>query len=62
MVRFFQQCSCNVLLCYRRAHLKECFDNLKQQVPNMEDKKTSNLSILRGALRYIQVNKPPFPS
>ncbi|XP_054748809.2 max-binding protein MNT-like [Lytechinus pictus] len=41
----------------RRAHLKECFENLRKAVPNMEDKKakTSNLSILRGALRFIQV-------
>ncbi|XP_070549932.1 max-binding protein MNT-like [Ptychodera flava] len=41
----------------RRAHLKECFDVLKKQIPNMEDKKTSNLCILRSALRYIQVLK-----
>ncbi|XP_072024857.1 LOW QUALITY PROTEIN: uncharacterized protein [Amphiura filiformis] len=43
----------------RRAHLKDCFDNLKAQVPNMEDKKikTSNLSILQGALRYLQALK-----
>ncbi|XP_003728085.2 uncharacterized protein LOC100889261 [Strongylocentrotus purpuratus] len=41
----------------RRAHLKDCFENLRNTVPNMEDKKakTSNLSILRGALRFIQV-------
>ncbi|XP_071479426.1 uncharacterized protein [Diadema antillarum] len=41
----------------RRAHLKECFENLRTAIPNMEDRKskTSNLSILRGALRYIQV-------
>ncbi|XP_064612747.1 max-binding protein MNT-like [Liolophura sinensis] len=39
----------------RRAHLKECFDTLKYQVPSIQDKKTSNLTILRGALRYIQV-------
>ncbi|XP_050411457.1 max-binding protein MNT isoform X1 [Patella vulgata] len=38
----------------RRAHLKECFDILKVQIPFMEDKKTSNLSILRGALKFIQ--------
>ncbi|ESP04131.1 hypothetical protein LOTGIDRAFT_237546 [Lottia gigantea] len=38
----------------RRAHLKECFDLLKVQVPYMEEKKTSNLSILRGALKFIQ--------
>ncbi|XP_041348977.1 uncharacterized protein LOC121368351 [Gigantopelta aegis] len=38
----------------RRAHLKECFDILKKQIPFMEDKKTSNLSVLRGSLKYIQ--------
>ncbi|CAM9961943.1 unnamed protein product [Lampetra fluviatilis] len=41
----------------RRAHLKECFDALKKIIPSMEEKKTSNLTILRGALRYIQVLK-----
>ncbi|CAH1800732.1 unnamed protein product [Owenia fusiformis] len=42
----------------RRAHLKECFELLKSQIPSIEDlKKTSNLSILRGALKYIQVLK-----
>lgn len=38
----------------RRAHLKECFEFLKNQIPTLEDKRTSNLSILRGSLRYIQ--------
>ncbi|XP_054724290.1 max-binding protein MNT-like [Uloborus diversus] len=41
----------------RRAHLKECFEALKKQLPNMDDRKTSNLSILRGAIRFIQVLK-----
>lgn len=39
----------------RRAHLKDCFDTLKKNVPNVDEKKTSNLSVLRSALRYIQV-------
>lgn len=40
----------------RRAHLKECFELLKKQVPAAADeKKTSNLSILHSAIRYIQV-------
>ncbi|KAJ6657877.1 hypothetical protein lerEdw1_001797, partial [Lerista edwardsae] len=39
----------------RRAHLKECFETLKRNIPNVDDKKTSNLSVLRSALRYIQV-------
>ncbi|XP_071790591.1 uncharacterized protein [Asterias amurensis] len=43
----------------RRAHLKECFDNLRETIPNMDDKKMkpSNLSILQGALRYLQALK-----
>ncbi|XP_077596055.1 max-binding protein MNT-like [Stigmatopora nigra] len=41
----------------RRAHLKECFEKLKKNVPNVDDKKTSNLSVLRSALRYIQTLK-----
>ena len=39
----------------RRAYLKECFEALKKSIPNIEEKKTSNLTILRGALRYVQV-------
>ncbi|CAK1541403.1 unnamed protein product [Leptosia nina] len=40
----------------RRAHLKECFEMLKRQLPGTpDDKKTSNLSILGSAIRYIQV-------
>ncbi|XP_059398008.1 max-binding protein MNT-like [Carassius carassius] len=41
----------------RRAHLKECFEILKKNVPNVDEKKTSNLSVLRSALRYIQTLK-----
>jgi len=41
----------------RRAHLKECFDVLKREVPSLEDKKTSNLNILRSALKHIQMLK-----
>lgn len=40
----------------RRAHLKECFELLKSQVPAIQDeKKPSNLTILRTAIRYVQV-------
>ncbi|XP_032901546.1 max-binding protein MNT [Amblyraja radiata] len=41
----------------RRAHLKECFETLKKNIPNLDEKKTSNLSVLRSALRYIQTLK-----
>ncbi|KAM4628157.1 max-binding protein MNT isoform 2-T2 [Polymixia lowei] len=40
-----------------RAHLKECFETLKKNIPNVDEKKTSNLSVLRSALRYIQTLK-----
>lgn len=44
----------------RRAHLKECFEQLKKQLPQMQDeKKTSNLSILGNACRHVQVSFPP---
>ncbi|CAB3992002.1 Max-binding MNT [Paramuricea clavata] len=38
----------------RRAHLKVCFESLKNEIPTLEDKRTSNLNILKSALRYIQ--------
>jgi hypothetical protein len=41
----------------RRAHLKECFEMLKGQLPSFEDRKISNLAILRSSLRYIQTLK-----
>lgn len=45
----------NKLEKHRRAHLKECFDMLKKQLPvSADEKKTSNLSILHAALRHIQ--------
>lgn len=47
----------NILEKNRRAHLKECFETLKKNVPNVDEKKTSNLSVLRSALRYIQTLK-----
>lgn len=40
----------------RRAHLKECFEQLKKQLSLQPDeKKISNLSILHAAIRHIQV-------
>jgi MAX-binding protein len=42
----------------RRAHLKECFEQLKKQLTLMPDeKKTSNLSILGAAIRHIHVSQ-----
>lgn len=39
----------------RRAHLKECFETLRRQLPSMDDKKTSNQTILKAAHKHIQV-------
>ncbi|XP_077299092.1 uncharacterized protein LOC143920209 isoform X2 [Arctopsyche grandis] len=42
----------------RRAHLKECFEALRLQLPSSaDDKKSSNLSILDSAIKYIQLLK-----
>ncbi|KAJ6634724.1 Max-binding protein MNT [Pseudolycoriella hygida] len=42
----------------RRAHLKECFEQLRKQLPQQqEEKKTSNLSILGNACRTVQTLK-----
>ncbi|XP_043793143.1 max-binding protein MNT-like isoform X1 [Apis laboriosa] len=41
----------------RRAHLKECFELLKRQLPSQEEKKSSNLSILHAAIRHIHMLK-----
>ncbi|CAB3382456.1 Hypothetical predicted protein [Cloeon dipterum] len=40
----------------RRAHLKECFEMLRRQLPpcGHDDKKPSNLTVLHSAIRYIQ--------
>ncbi|KAK7075954.1 hypothetical protein SK128_018555, partial [Halocaridina rubra] len=37
----------------RRAHLKECFETLRKQLPSMDDKKISNQTILKAAHRHI---------
>lgn len=39
----------------RRAHLKDCFEQLKKELPYQDEKKTSNLSILGNAFRTVQV-------
>ncbi|XP_018017653.1 uncharacterized protein LOC108674227 isoform X2 [Hyalella azteca] len=41
----------------RRAHLKECFDLLKRQVPNLDEKKVSNQNILKAAYKCINTLK-----
>lgn len=39
---------------HRRAHLKECFDSLKAEVPCQRDRKITNLQVLNLAIKYIQ--------
>lgn len=39
---------------YRRAHLKDCFDTLKSEVPCQRDRKITNLQVLNLAIKYIQ--------
>ncbi|XP_067625248.1 uncharacterized protein [Eurosta solidaginis] len=43
----------------RRAHLKECYEQLKHQLPLKEDerKKTSNLAIIGEAIKYVKTLK-----
>ena len=43
--------------CSRRAHLKECFDSLKAEVPCQRDRKITNLQVLNLAIKYIQVEE-----
>lgn len=45
----------NTLEKNRRAHLKECFENLQNELPQFKDKKVTNLSILNCTLKYVQV-------
>ena len=49
--------SCTKISClFRRAQLKACYETLKNEIPTLEDKRTSNLNILKSAFRYIQVS------
>lgn len=42
----------------RRAQMRNCFEQLKKELPKgQEEKKTSNLSILSNALNYITVSQ-----
>ena len=47
----------NTLEKNRRAHLKDCFENLQNELPQYRDKKVTNLAILNYTLKYIQVKK-----
>jgi hypothetical protein len=44
----------NMLEKNRRAHLKNCFDNLRDAVPGSEDIKQSTVAIIQNATKYIE--------
>ena len=46
----------NTLEKNRRAHLKECFENLQNELPHYKDKKVTNLLILNYTLKFVEVN------
>jgi hypothetical protein len=46
----------NTLEKNRRAHLKECFENLQNELPQYKDKKVTNLLILNYTLKYVEVS------
>lgn len=46
----------------RRAHLKECFERLRAELPGTDDRRASNLATLRTALRHIDVCLSPMKS
>eukprot|EP00127_Corallochytrium_limacisporum_P003429 Clim_evm57s149 gene=Clim_evmTU57s149 len=37
---------------YRRAHLKACFEELKETIPSIQDSKASTVAILQHATKY----------
>lgn len=44
--------------CYRRAHLRDCLELLKELVPSPpEHQKATTLALLQSAQQYIQVNR-----
>ena len=47
----------NTLEKNRRAHLKECFENLQNELPQYKDKKATNLSILNYTVKYVDQYK-----
>jgi MAX-binding protein len=46
----------NTLEKNRRAHLKECFENLQIELPQYKDKKATNLCILNYTVKYLEVD------
>jgi hypothetical protein len=50
----------NTLEKHRRAHLKECFENLQVVLPTSDNKKFTNLQVLNYTLKFVQVNRSDF--
>ncbi len=47
----------NTLEKNRRAHLKECFENLQNELPQYKEKKATNLCILNYTVKYLEQHK-----
>lgn len=45
----------NILEKNRRAHLKDCFENLQNELPQYREKKVTNLLILKQAIKFLEV-------
>jgi MAX-binding protein len=46
----------NILEKNRRAHLKDCFENLQNELPQYREKKVTNLLILKQAIKFLEVS------
>lgn len=54
LVKFLDR---SVSLCFRRAHLRDCLELLKELVPSPpEHQKATTLALLQSAQQYIEVN------
>lgn len=47
----------NILEKNRRAHLKDCFENLQNELPQYREKKVTNLLILKQAIKFLEQSK-----
>lgn len=47
----------NILEKNRRAHLKDCFENLQYELPQYREKKVTNLLILKQTIKYLEQAK-----
>ncbi len=52
----------NILEKNRRAHLKDCFENLQYELPQYREKKVTNLLILKQTIKYLEVKLSLFDS